>query len=147
MRQASGLTCSGALDQPLIPGGTWLQDCVTSSQLTMWLRSSLSRAPDVDLASIGRLRSHSCKATLISWGAKPGLSDKSLTFLGDRSHGVNMANVGYRRDALAGPLRELLQVVVPVKKRQFHPDVTRSGRWREPPAPCCLGGFLPASQF
>ena len=138
-RQACKLTCSGALDQPLVPGlsasGSWLPDCVSSGQLTLWLRSILSRAPDADAEAVGRLRSHSCKATLLSWGAKAGVSDKSLTLLGYHSLGVNMASVGYRRDALAGPLRELQVVVVAVRKLQFSPDLTCSGRWQEPSSP------------
>ena len=138
-RQACKLTRSGALDQPLVPGlsasGSWLPDCVSSGQLTLWLRSILSRAPDADAEAVGRLRSHSCKATLLSWGAKAGVSDKSLTLLDHHSLGVNMASVGYRRDALAGPLRELQVVVVAVRKLQFSPDLTRSGRWQEPSSP------------
>ncbi|CAE7396126.1 zdhhc15 [Symbiodinium sp. CCMP2592] len=139
VRQANRLETAGALDHPLLPGltaaGQWLQECVSSSQLTQWLRCILAKAPDADLALVAAVRSHSCKATLLSWGAKAGLSDKTLTFLGYHSHGVNMASVGYRRDALAGPLRELWQVVASVRSGRFQPDVTRSGRWQEPSSP------------
>ena len=129
----------GALDHPLLPGltvgGAWLQECVSSGQLTQWLRCILSKAPDADLAFVAAVRSLSCKATLLSWGARAGLSDKTLAFLGYHSHGLNMSNVGYRRDAPAGPLRELWQVVSSVKSGKFQPDVTRSGRWLEPGSP------------
>ena len=61
VRQANGLETSGALDHPLLPGltaaGAWLQDCVSSGQLTQWLRCILSKAPDADLPSIALLRS------------------------------------------------------------------------------------------
>ena len=86
VRDANGLQTSGALDHPVLPGltaaGSWLQECVSSGQLTQWLRCILAKAPDADLAAVTDVRSHSCKATLISWCAKAGLSDKTLTFLG-----------------------------------------------------------------
>ena len=103
VREANGLQNHGALDHPLLPGltvgGAWLQECVSSGQLTQWLRCILSKAPDADLAFVAAVRSLSCKATLLSWGARAGLSDKTLAFLGYHSHGLNMSNVGYRRDA------------------------------------------------
>jgi uridine phosphorylase len=37
--------------------------------------------------------------------------------------------LAYSRGAMAGPLRELGRVVEMVKKGQFHPDSTRSGRF------------------
>ena len=139
VRQANGLEVSGALDHPALPGltasGSWLRECVSSGQLTQWLRCILAKAPEADLASISKVRSHSCKATLISWCGKAGLSDKTLTFLGYHSHGVNMASVGYRRDVLAGPLRELWQVIRSVKLGKFLPDITRSGRFTAPGSP------------
>eukprot|EP00439_Symbiodinium_sp_Y106_P016106 s7755_g2.t1 len=122
VRQANGLETCGALDHPLLPGltvaGAWLQECVSSSQLTQWLRCILSKAPDADIASIALLRSHSCKATLLSWASKAGLSDRTLTLLGYHSQGVNLSSVGYRRDA-------------PALSENFY----KSGRWQEPGSP------------
>ena len=138
VREASGLQCSSALDHSLIPGvsasGAWLQEWLSSSQFQVGLGRSggLMQCPNADLALISKLRSHSCKATLISWGSKAGLSDKTLTFRGYHSHGVKMASVGYRRDALVGPLREPGMVVLSMQAGQSLPDVARSGRWQEP---------------
>ncbi|CAE7031097.1 unnamed protein product [Symbiodinium sp. CCMP2592] len=56
VREANRLESNGALDHPLLPGltaaGLWLQECVSSSQLTQWLRCILAKAPDADLSAI-----------------------------------------------------------------------------------------------
>ncbi|CAE7936028.1 unnamed protein product, partial [Symbiodinium necroappetens] len=109
-RARLGLQNDGALDHPLIPAlsstGNWLPDCLSSAALTTWLRALLSRAPDADYGLIQQVRSHSCKATALSWCSKMGLDDRTVTLLGYHSQGRNMASLGYRRDVLAGPLRE-----------------------------------------
>ena len=99
--------------------------------MTLWLRSILAKAPGADqiLLPLVACIVNSCNTTLISWGSRAGLSDKTLTFLGSHSHAVNQAN------ASVGPLPELNQVVVSVKARRFLPDVTRSGCWQEPSRP------------
>ncbi|OLP90348.1 hypothetical protein AK812_SmicGene28078 [Symbiodinium microadriaticum] len=133
-RARLGLQNEGALDHPLIPAlsstGRWLPDCLSSAALTTWLRALLSRAPDADYGLIQQLRSHSCKATALSWCSKMGLDDRTVTLLGYHSQGRNMASLGYRRDVLAGPLRDLSRVIQSVASGSFCPDVTRSGRWQ-----------------
>ena len=134
-RARLGLQNEGALDHPLIPAlsstGRWLPDCLSSAALTTWLRALLSRAPDADYGLIQQLRSHSCKATALSWCSKMGLDDRTVTLLGYHSQGRNMASLGYRRDVLAGPLRDLSRVIQSVASGSFCPDVTRSGRWQD----------------
>ena len=134
-RARLGLQNEGALDHPLIPAlsstGHWLPDCLSSAALTTWLRALLSRAPDADYGLIQQVRSHSCKATALSWCSKMGLDDRTVTLLGYHSQGRNMASLGYRRDVLAGPLRDLSKVIQSVASGSFCPDVTRSGRWQD----------------
>ena len=134
-RARLGLQNEGALDHPLIPAlssaGRWLPDCLSSAALTTWLRALLSRAPAADYGLIQQVRSHSCKATALSWCSKMGLDDRTVTLLGYHSQGRNMASLGYRRDVLAGPLRDLSRVIQSVASGSFCPDVTRSGRWQD----------------
>ena len=134
-RARLGLQNDGALDHPLIPSlsstGNWLPDCLSSAALTTWLRALLSRAPDADYGLIQQVRSHSCKATALSWCSKMGLDDRTVTLLGYHSQGRNMASLGYRRDVLAGPLRDLSRLIQSVASGSFCPDITRSGRWQD----------------
>ena len=89
---------------------------MSSRDFSRWLRALLSRQ-------------HSMKATLLSWSAKANLPQDSQSLLGYHSLGSNLSTLSYSRDALAGPLRELEDLLQCVRDGRFLPDSTRSGRW------------------
>ena len=111
-RTAWNLRCSGSLeDSPLLPAlaanGKLLRCNLTTSETTRWLRSILSQDPQADAERVLRIKSHSLKATLLSWCAKASLSLQDRTLLGYHSLGLNRSALTYSRDALSGPLRSL----------------------------------------
>jgi len=74
---------------------------------------------------------HSCKATLLSWASKAGLSHDARRLLGGHTAPGDKSLLEYSRDGLAGPMNELARLLEKVRARKFRPDVTRSGRWTE----------------
>ena len=72
---------------------------------------------------------HSCKATLLSWAAKAGMSRSTRRLLGAHADTRDRSMLEYSRDALAGPLKELEELLQKINDKVFSPDVTRSGRW------------------
>jgi len=77
---------------------------------------------------------HSCKATLLSWAAKAGLTVEARRLLGGHAAPGDRSVLQYSRDGLAGPLLELATLLDKVRGGAFQPDLTRSGRWK-PHAP------------
>ena len=73
-----------------------------------------------------RVSSHSAKATLLSYLAKYGAEISVREILG--AHVSHLKSViRYSRDALAGPLRVLCQLLADLRAGAFNPDDTRSG--------------------
>ena len=69
------------------------------------------------------------KATLLSWAAKFGLPPAIRRKLGGHAKPKEKSTIAYSRDELAGPLRQLKDVLEAVRLGRFDPDATRSGRW------------------
>ena len=139
-RQAWNLRCQGSLqDSPLLPAlaanGKLLPCNLTSSETTQWLRSLLSSDPNAQAERVLQVRSHSLKATLLSWSAKASLDLQDRTLLGYHSLGLSRSALTYSRDALSGPLRALCTLLEQVRSGAFDPDNTRSGRWASGSAP------------
>ena len=77
----------------------------------------------------------SAKATLLPWAAKAGLPQGDRRLLGSHARPGDTSVLEYSRDALAGPLRRLDDLLGLVRSGAFCPDLTRSGRWQsDPPA-------------
>lgn len=68
------------------------------------------------------------KATLLSWCAKAGLHVDVRMLLGYHAKPKDKSVLEYSRDAVAEPLRQLLNMLSAVRRRKFVPDTTRSGR-------------------
>lgn len=70
---------------------------------------------------------HSCKSTCLSWCAKAGVGLDVRKMLGYHSGGSDTTALCYSRDAMAGPLATLQQVVDDIASGTLMPDHTRSG--------------------
>ncbi|CAK0898636.1 unnamed protein product [Prorocentrum cordatum] len=115
----------------------------SAPQVSAMLRRLLSQA-GVPGEELGDYSSHSCKATVLSWLAKAGYSMKSRRLLGGHIKPGERVPIEYSRDALAGPLREVVQLFEQINSGAFDPDATRanteddaatgSGPHRENPA-------------
>ena len=80
-------------------------------------------------ANTASFTSHSCKATALSWLAKAGAKMEHRRLLGGHAKPGEKVPLVYSRDALAGPLRTLENVISAIVRGHFAPDKTRSGRW------------------
>ena len=135
LRKSLGLSCGGSLeDDPLLPDlaadGSLLKVNMDSATTTKWLRCLLSRQAGSDNEALLRMSSQGLKATCLSWTMKAGIPDPDQTLLGYHSRGRSASALSYGRDSLAGPLRQLQSVLQDIRTGKFHPDSTRSGRWR-----------------
>jgi len=72
---------------------------------------------------------HSAKATLLSWLAKAGVDLDTRRMLGYHAAPKDKSVIEYSRDAMAQPLREAGKVLMMIRRGEFRPDATRSGRW------------------
>ena len=119
--------------EPLLPDlaadGTLLPCCMSTSRASSWLRTLLSRDDKANVDSLLCITTHSLKATLLSWSAKASMDTLERTILGYHSTGVSTSALSYSRDAMAGPLRSLQNLLRQVRMKKFNPDDTRSGRW------------------
>ena len=76
-----------------------------------------------------RLTSHSCKCTVLSWLSKHGDDWADRMALGGHVSFMKSAIV-YSRDAMARPIRILEALLGEVRRGEFCPDETRSGRFK-----------------
>jgi hypothetical protein len=131
-------------DDTLMPvpllGGGFGNSRLDSAEGVHWLRNCLPKF-GVDNGALADFGTHSGKATLLSWMAKAGEAPDDRRLLGAHATPGDTSLLEYSRDALAGPLLRLHRVLRLVRRGDFDPDVTRSGRWRkgvvieEPPGP------------
>lgn len=102
---------------------------MSAPQLTVTLRNTLRRLGFAQ-ERVAEVSSHSLKATTLSWCAKANVAKHSRRLLGGHIKPGEKSVLEYSRDGLAGPLRELDQVLESIRAGKFFPDATRSGRWR-----------------
>ena len=104
---------------------------IEAGQATDWLRHILHKlgfAPET-LTNIG---SHSCKVTFLSVCAKAGMVRDLRRILGGHALPGDRSVDVYSRDVLAYPLLELGRLMEKIRNGEFHPDSSRSGRWKRP---------------
>ena len=130
LRADQGLMASGQPggNYPVMPspavGGGWSQSQLGVTPAGEWLRNLLRNTETVgDI----RVATHSCKATLLSWCSKAGVNHDARRLLGYHSSAADKSMLVYSRDAMAQPLRLLIDVVNKVERGEFEPDLTRSG--------------------
>ena len=85
-------------------------------------------------AQIANVGAHSLKTTCLSWLAKAGVEKELRRVLGYHLRPGDRTMESYSRDAIGGPLRQLDKVILMIKKGEFEPDNTRSGRFTDKPA-------------
>jgi hypothetical protein len=98
------------------PDGEATQRPISSDEMGRWVRMLLERH---GISLDGRkITSHSCKSTLLSYMAKFGCGITTREILG--GHVSHLKSVlTYSRDGLAGPLRELEQVLESIRAGKF----------------------------
>jgi hypothetical protein len=74
------------------------------------------------------ISTHSLKATLLSWASKAQMDINDRRLLGHHVDSNQISPLTYSRDALAGPLEKLWQVILKVRSGQFDPDESRATR-------------------
>ena len=114
---------------PVPTEGGWSKVPLTASEGCTWLVSILKCCgfANEDLVNVG---THSCKSTCLSWCAKYGVPLDVRRHLGFHSVPGDKTAIVYSRDAAAGPLRHLDEVLRSIRAGTFDPDTTRSGYFR-----------------
>jgi hypothetical protein len=132
--EALGLTSEhGLMPTPNGSGNGFTKKPLSTSEASVWMQELLTaggHSPD----SVADVRTHSCRATLLSWCAKYGVREGVRRLLGYHAKPADKAMLEYSRDALAAPLRQLGEVIEAVAQGSFLPDSTRSGYFPNPPA-------------
>ena len=77
--------------------------------------------------AISNIGAQSCKATALSWAAKAAVPRDDRRALGYHIKQGDRTMEAYSRDAMAGSLRCLVQVLADIRGGRFAPDTTRSG--------------------
>ena len=127
IREDLGLTSEhGLMPTPNGSGKGFQLSPLSTSEASVWMQEIL-RAGGHSAESVSDVRTHSCRATLLSWGAKYGLREGVRRLLGYHSKPADKAMLEYSRDALASPLRQLGELIEAVAQGSFLPDSTRSG--------------------
>ena len=115
------------MPQPLA-GGDFGDGRINAGQTTEWMRFILHKL-GVPLSQLVNVGSHSCKATLLSWCAKAGVSRDDRRILGYHATPGDSSVDAYARDIQAAPLAALARLLTMIRNGIFLPDETRSGRW------------------
>ena len=92
-----------------VPNGTgkgFTSRPLSSSEATVWLHEVLT-AGGLSADSVSDLRTHSCRATLLSWCAKYGVKGEHRRLLGYHARPKDTSMLEHSRDAIAEPLRKL----------------------------------------
>eukprot|EP00435_Cladocopium_sp_Y103_P025823 s4440_g6.t1 len=131
-RMALNLVTEDDLDVPLMnrfdANGVATEQSLVASGIGEFLRQCL----DVDTKPKNLVRSHSCKATVLSWMCKFGSPLHLRRIAGHHVDSSAKSAETYGRDSLSPSLRELTKVVMAVACGRFLPDQTRSGRFTVP---------------
>ena len=128
-RETLGLEVNGKLSKPLMcrfnAEGQALQQEVTSSECGKLLR----RALRVDQDASSGIRSHSLKATALSWAGKHGISLETRRLLGHHLDANAKSAEAYNRDSMGSAVARLVGTLQAIKQGLFLPDASRSGRF------------------
>ena len=119
----------GELQYPLIPcfttDGQPTTRSMGASEIGKLLRCFLG---EVHLPR-NVIRSHSLKATILSWMAKFGSPLPLRRMAGHHLDSTSKSPETYSRDAMAPVMAEVSKILQQIAKQQFLPDATRSGRF------------------
>ena len=131
-RMALGLVVEGVLDVPIMnrfdASGRPTDQSLAASEIGEFLRQILG----IETKPKNAIRSHSCKATVLSWMCKFGSPLPLRRIAGHHVDSSAKSAETYGRDSISPSLRELSKVVMSVANGSFMPDQTRSGRFAVP---------------
>ena len=131
-RQALSLETTGLLDVPLLcrfdGDGQPVAQSMSSSEIGEFLRQVLG----LETLKRNKVRSHSCKATVLSWLSKYGVDLPTRRLVGHHLDTSARSAEIYSRDSMSPAVRAVVNVLKAIKDGLFHPDDTRSGRFRAP---------------
>eukprot|EP00435_Cladocopium_sp_Y103_P029872 s2092_g7.t1 len=123
----------GRLDVPVLcrfnAEGEALDQAMSATEIGAFLRLIL-RIPE---APRNEVRSHSCKASVLSWMSKFGVPLHLRRLIGHHIDPAARSTETYSRDCLAPGLRAESEVITAIAQGRFAPDLTRSGRFILPP--------------
>ena len=108
----------------------WIDEPLDVTSAGKWLRDLLRSEGHV---LVDLIATHSLKATTLAWAAKFDLPLESRALLGYHVARELTSTLCYSRDAQAGPLRLLMQLIAAIREGRFLPDATRSGRLLDGP--------------
>ena len=123
-----GLQYTGEIQGPLYrpPAGAG-ENCkrgITSMEVTKFLRACFEDGP-LD-SRLGRVSSHSLKATALSWAAKACLDPADRAVLGRHSSAFQETSAIYSRDNSIRAVTHLQNVLLAIYAQEFLPDCERS---------------------
>ena len=128
-REALGLETGGRLKIPLLcrfgVDGKPLQQEITSSECGQLLREALKVGHDKGCG----VKSHSLKATALSWAGKHGLDLETRRLLGHHLDANAKSAEAYNRDSMGPAVTKLVGTLQAIKQGVFIPDASRSGRF------------------
>eukprot|EP00971_Amphidinium_carterae_P331973 6465830-Amphidinium_carterae.1 len=110
---------------PSMDGQSFLDGPLRSSTAAIWLINAVRELSPNALP----VTTHGCRATVLSWAAKHGMSTVNRKLLGYHVQTRDRTMMEYSRDCLATPLRELTSIYQKIRDEVFKPDVTRSGHF------------------
>ena len=146
-RTALGLDVSGKLQAPLLCrfgiDGKPLQQEVTSSECGRLLRKALRVEGDGNSG----IKSHSLKATALSWAGKHGMDLESRRLLGHHLDANAKSAEAYNRDSMGPAVGKLVNTLKAIKQGLFLPDANRSGRFVNQGAPDQTGADLATEEL
>ena len=98
---------------------------MTSSHAAKWLKATLAMLgePETEKRPLG---SHTCKATMLSWASRWGLSASARRNLGHHLKPGDRISVVYSRDHIIGPLGGLVRMVKSIRDKTWDPDCSRA---------------------
>jgi hypothetical protein len=123
---------TGLMPTPRGDGCSFLARPLSLTDATVWMREILVSG-GFSCSQVSDIYTHSCRATLLSWAAKFGVSGGHRRLLGYHAKAGDHSMLEYSRDALAGPMREVAKIVEGIRLKTFLPDATRSGYFPSQP--------------
>ena len=133
-RAAMGLAPSGLLDFPLLCRFDADEKPIAQSMIASEIGEFIRQALNIETLKHNKTRSHSCKATVLSWLSKYGTDLPTRRLVGHHLDPTARSAEIYSRDAMSPAVRAVLGVLQAIKSGRFCPDDTRSGRFRPEPA-------------
>lgn len=131
-REEAGLPLEIGKGNPLMPApgldGKWCKRPLTSGEARRWMEALIVQGGGT-VSTTANIGTHSLKRMCLTWVAKAGVDAQLRRTLGYHVASDEQSMNLYARDAQAGAIRALCEVVHKIRDGLFNPDSTRSGRF------------------